>query len=699
MREITLEVPSPARPERLDRFLVANLPGLSRRKIKALLDAGQVRVGDRVERRAGRALRSGEIVRLSFRPSLLEAPTLSEADIITRGQGWLAVHKPSGLPTHRTEDGGAGVPEALGLDVLVVHRLDRGTSGVLLLALGRQTAADLAARFAARTIDKTYLAIVSPAPTQDAGEREDPDDRGPMHLRWRVVRRSDDGRRAELEVSPREGRTHQVRRQLAAAGTPIVGDLRYGRALPGGVSRLGLHCAALRWDEHEVVAPPPDDWSDLLQGVAPPAERTKGETGARRSRPKPTPRRPAAGPLRRLEISRASARILRSGHPWVLPDRDTGDLRRFAPGDQALLVDQAGDAVGLALVDPAASVCARLLALDRTDPLTDEDVQDRVVRALARRRSLLDDPNTDCLRLLNAEADGLPGLVVDQWAELRVATRATEAVSSFTHAAYSALDEALGEARVYEKDHVQDLRRRGEGLEGEALPGRWIRGGPHPDPLIGREDGLRYRVTPWEGLTTGLYPDQRENRRRMVERLAPGARVLNLFAHTGAFSVRAAAAGASRAVSVDLSPKYCAWTRENLIRNGLDPDRHPAVAAASDAWLADTADRFDFVILDPPAFARGRGGSTGWNARRDYRALVTACARTLAAEGGWLLAIVNLKGLKPGWLRKEVEAGLRDAGRSARAVLDAPPSVDIPRLRGFPEGIAFRGVLVEVNAL
>jgi 23S rRNA (cytosine1962-C5)-methyltransferase len=691
VREVALEVPTPARPERLDRFLVANLQGLSRRKIKGLLDAGQVRVGDRVERRAGRTLRPGDRVHLSFRPSLLPCPALAESDVITRGVGWLAVHKPSGLPTHRTEDGGVGVPEALGRDLLVVHRLDRGTSGALLLAEDKETAAALSARFAARTIRKTYLAIVSPAPPRDSGEREDPDERGPMWLSWRVLRRSPDGSRAELEVTPKEGRTHQIRRQLAAGGTPVVGDLLYGRVLPGGAPRLGLHCAQLAWDGEQVGAPVPPGWTELLEGTL------VRPTEARKAEPRPRRSKPARGPLRRLQVSRASARILRSGHPWVLPDRDTGDLSGFAPGDQALLVDQAGGAVGVALVDPAASVCARVLALDRTNPISDEDVHRRVVRALDKRRAVLADADTDCLRLVNAEADGLPGLVVDQWAGMRLATRATTAVSPFTHAAYKAIDEVLGPAPLYEKDHVQDLRRRGQGREGETLPGRWIQGQAPIEPMIGREDGLSYRVTPWASLTTGLYPDQRENRRRMVAHLPSSARVLNLFAHTGAFSVRAAASGAQRAVSVDLSPKYCEWTRENLVRNDLDPEAHPSIAAASEVWLADTRERFDFVVLDPPAFARGRRGSRGWNARRDYRSLVSACGRVLDGGEAWLLAIVNLKGTKPGWLRAQVEAGLRAAGRTVKSVVDAPPAPDVPRLRGFPERIAFRGVLVQVG--
>ena len=689
MRKLTLTVPRPADPARLDRFLVANLAGLSRRKVKGLIDAGQVRVGSRIERRAGRALQPGEVVHVDFRPSLLATPSMSEADVIARGPGWIAVHKPSGLPTHRPDDGGQGVPEALRRDLLVVHRLDRGTSGALLLAEDPETAAALAARFADRTIRKTYLAIVSPAPAEDSGERTDPDARGPMHLRWRVRRR--EGSRAELEVLPTQGRTHQIRRQLAAAGTPIVGDVEYGTPLPGGAPRLALHCAELAWDDVRVPCPAPAGWDALLTGVAAAATSPQKPTRAPGTKP------PAKTTLRSLKISRASARILRSGHPWVLPDRDTGDLRRFQAGDQAVLVDPAGEAVGVALIEPDARICARLLALKRTRPITDADVHQRVERAIRKRQALLDDPDTDCLRLLHGEADGLPGLVVDQWAELRLATRATVAISPLAVAAYAALDELVGAADLYEKDHLQDLRRRGRGQEGDVLPGRWIRGRAVRDPLIVREDGLQYRVTPLDGLTTGLYPDQRDNRRRLNERLPPGARVLNLFAHTGAFSVSAAAAGAARAVSVDLSPIYCAWTRENLQRNGLDAEQHPAIAAASDAFLAETDEQFDVVILDPPAFARGRRGSRGWNAKRDYRGLVTACGRVIGPDGGWLLAIINLKGVKPGWLRKEAEAGLRAAGRSVGAVIDAPPPVDVPRRKGFPEGTAFRGVLLEIR--
>ena len=98
------------------------------------------------------------------------------------------------------------------------------------------------------------------------------------------------------------------------------------------------------------------------------------------------------------------------------------------------------------------------------------------------------------------------------------------------------------------------------------------------------------------------------------------------------------------------------------------------------------------MILDPPSYARGRSKGVDWNARRDYRALVTEVAGTLR-PGGWLLCCVNSKGLKRGWLAQEVEAGLRAAGRRLRESRAAPPASDHPRLKGFPEGLSFNGLL------
>ncbi len=715
MRQLSLTVPQTPEPQRLDRFLCAQLHGLSRRAVKGIVDAGQVRVGPRVERKAGRPLQPGDVVTLDMRPSLLPRPPITEADILARGEGWLAVCKPPGLPSHRPEHDVPGVPERLA-ELLgggaaafrPAHRLDRATSGVLLVALDDAQASALSTAFAQGDVAKEYRAVVAPAPSAGSGTQRSAAPDGPMELSWTVLRRSSDGSRAELSVRPVQGRTHQIRRQLAEAGTPIVGDLLYGTALASGAERMALHCCHLRWDDQSVESLPGAEWERLLQ--PPPAAPPAPARGP--ARPPSAPREargrdgspPSASPPRRardlktLAVSGATARVLGGGHPWVLPDRDTGDLRGFSPGDQALLVDPRGRELGVALVDPQHQVVARLLDDGARAPLSTDDLRARAAQALHRRRAVLDASDTDCARLVSGEADGLPGLAIDRWGDAIVATLACPSARVLLDPALDAVAERFPGARVYLKEHTVDLRRRGQGQEGDDLPGRWIRGGARSDDgsVWVRERSLAFRVEPFAGLTTGLYTDQRSNRDRIRGHLTPRSRIANLFAHTAAFSVSAAAAGVARAVSVDLSPRYCAWAEENLRANGLDPERHPCVAAPSEAWLSETAERFDGVIVDPPAFARARKGDRGWNARRDYRGLVTAVARVLDPGPAWILCVINLKGITPSWLIREVQGGLEDGGRALAGTDGAPPSPDHPVRRGFPEGRPFVGILARV---
>jgi 23S rRNA-/tRNA-specific pseudouridylate synthase len=199
VRTVALTVPSPADPPRLDRFLAANLHGVSRKRVKGIIDAGQVRVGRRIERRAGRALHPGDTVEIDWRPSMLgDIPTLRPADVVATGAGWWAITKPPGLLSHRTEEDGIAAPEQLaaviGQASQPVHRLDRETSGVLVLAVG-DAVARLSMRFADRAVSKTYRAIVYPAPDLP-GEITDTD--ADMHASVRILRRSKDGSRGDV---------------------------------------------------------------------------------------------------------------------------------------------------------------------------------------------------------------------------------------------------------------------------------------------------------------------------------------------------------------------------------------------------------------------------------------------------------------------------------------------------------------------
>jgi 23S rRNA (cytosine1962-C5)-methyltransferase len=381
--------------------------------------------------------------------------------------------------------------------------------------------------------------------------------------------------------------------------------------------------------------------------------------------------------VHKLRVSRATARIVRQGHPWVLPDRDTGSLSHIDTGELVELVTRDGKGVGLALASPDERVVARVVARPggHFDPL------ERLQRALQRRVGLLDAADTDVYRLVHGEADGLPGLFVDRYGPALVAVRQSLCLAPWLDAIYDELLRRTGLELLWEKDHLADLRRSG-------ISGRAVRGDP-PGELVVHERGLRFGVSPFGGLATGLYPDQRPNREELSRR-GPFPRVLNLFAYTGAFSVSALADGSELAVDVDLSRPSLKRARDNVALNDLDAGTHRTVHKDAVKYCTGLPDgSFDLVVVDPPASARGGGG---WSVHKGYGPLLEQVLRVLS-PGGTLLACLNLRSARGTRLRELVDQRAKAVGRPLTRSQAAPPGADFPSLRGFDESRSFQGVL------
>ncbi len=305
-----------------------------------------------------------------------------------------------------------------------------------------------------------------------------------------------------------------------------------------------------------------------------------------------------------------------------------------------------------------------------------------LLRAAADRRyGVAHLPDTEAFRIANGAGDALPGVDVDVYGEhLVVSLSGDEAVA----AREAVLDAtaALGAAGVYVKVRpkhasvVVDTRRE------EIAPRAPVRGTPAPDDLIVRELGVPFRVRLGDGLSTGIFLDQRENRRRVRELATgtgtTGARVANLFAYTAPFTVAAVAGGARSSVTVDVSSGATAWARENLARVGADPARHVVVEADALAWLEHVAPRgepFDLVVLDPPSFATTKHGR--FSADGDYRRLASLALRVLA-PGGRLLACTNHRGIVRAKIRRFLHEAARDSGRDVVQMKDLPDPEDFP---------------------
>ena len=199
------------------------------------------------------------------------------------------------------------------------------------------------------------------------------------------------------------------------------------------------------------------------------------------------------------------------------------------------------------------------------------------------------------------------------------------------------------------------------------------------------ERGLAAMVRPGAGKDIGIYPDQRSNR-AWLEPHWGGRRVLNLFAHTGFFSAAAAYHGASEVVSVDLSEHYLDRARANFVANGLDPQAHSFWAEDSRRALdrlRRQGERFDAVVLDPPAFSRGPDGV--FSVKQHLPALAGGCARVLAPDG-WLIASTNLGELSPRDFHRAIRAGGDRAGRRLQLIHEGCQAPDFPAAVDFPEG-------------
>jgi 23S rRNA (cytosine1962-C5)-methyltransferase len=287
--------------------------------------------------------------------------------------------------------------------------------------------------------------------------------------------------------------------------------------------------------------------------------------------------------------------------------------------------------------------------------------------ALDRRAAVTE--VTDAYRWVDDEADGFPGVIVDRYADFAVLL-----VEEQPAALVETLAAALGERTrgVYlKRRRLGDPRRA---VRCEIAPETPLVGEPAPPELVVVEHGMRFGVALADGMSTGLFTDQRENRQR-VGSFSRGARVLNLFSYTGSFSVAAALGGATETVSVDLSKRALDRARANFERNDVAKG-HRFVHDDAVAYVARAArrrEKFDVVVLDPPSF--GTGGRKTFSVERDYPSLA-AQAVALLGSGGRLLAVTNHRRTSPERLRGILAAAALEVGREVRDWVEPPTPAD-----------------------
>jgi 23S rRNA (cytosine1962-C5)-methyltransferase len=318
--------------------------------------------------------------------------------------------------------------------------------------------------------------------------------------------------------------------------------------------------------------------------------------------PNPAPKRIA------LRISAPAERALRHGHPWIFDQAITEQSHEGAPGDLAVIFDNKRRFLAIGLYDPTSPIRVRILQ-SRTPATINADWFRAKLIAASQIRTPLAEQSTDGYRLVHGENDGLPGLVIDRYAETLVLKMYSPSWIPHLKEFVAALTETKFERLILRLN--RSLQKQAEFLYG-LEDGMTLAGTPPEGLILFRENGMTFECDPLHGQKTGFFLDQRENRAR-VEKLSSGKSVLNVFAYTGGFSVYAARGGAKQVVSVDVSAPALQAAEHNFSYN----QHFPAVKSASHETIAEDAFEvlarmesqkrlFDVVILDPPMFAQNQ---------------------------------------------------------------------------------------------
>jgi 23S rRNA (cytosine1962-C5)-methyltransferase len=322
---------------------------------------------------------------------------------------------------------------------------------------------------------------------------------------------------------------------------------------------------------------------------------------------------------------------LQNGHLWIFSGALQQPPHWIEAGGLVDVKSSTGQFVARGYYNPQTDIAIRILTRDSDEAIDYDFMRGRLHSAAALRR-VFDPEHTNAYRLVNAEGDGLPGLIVDRYAEILVAQIHTLGMERLRPLIIEALmDETRARGLLLRNDSQS---RRREGLEVEEAQ---VAAGFIPTQVAIRENGVLFLVDPWEGQKTGFFLDQRD-KRESLRKYSRGKRLLNCFSYSGAFSVYAALTSSeTRVTSVDVSEPAIEAARQHFVLNGLDPGQHEFHIADVFDYLEQAQQRgelFDVVVLDPPAFARSQNARA--QALKAYRRLNTLGMQVLR-PGGILL--------------------------------------------------------------
>ena len=390
----------------------------------------------------------------------------------------------------------------------------------------------------------------------------------------------------------------------------------------------------------------------------------------------------------RLKAGREKS--LRHRHPWVFSGAIGVVEGEAPPGAVVTVTDAVGGFLARGYYNPTSRIGVRVLSWNESERIDADWWSGRVHDAIANRASLESAPDTNAYRLVHAEADGLPGLIVDRYADVVVVQMLSAGVEAAREAILDAIEARIRPAAIFDRSDTSSRTR-----EGLAATSGVVRGAGDRTATDILENGHAFTVRFDRGQKTGFYLDQRDNRRRVAE-YAAGRNVLDVFSYSGAFSVYAANNGAASLTLSDSSEAALVAAEEHLERNAADMDTVEIVQADAFELLrgwSGEGRRFDMVVLDPPKFASSRRQVE--KALRAYKD-ANMLAMKLLVPGGILATFSCSGAVSAGDFTLAVSWAGIDAGRDVQILERLSQGPDHPVLASFPESEYLKGMVCRV---
>nr|WP_294794124.1 class I SAM-dependent rRNA methyltransferase [uncultured Mucilaginibacter sp.] len=376
-------------------------------------------------------------------------------------------------------------------------------------------------------------------------------------------------------------------------------------------------------------------------------------------------------------------------HPWVFSGAIDRVKGKPVNGDIVRLLNIKGDFMAYGFYNDQSRVALRLLEWDENTQVDENWLRRKVATAVNARSNILN-ADTDTCRLIFSEADYLPGLIVDKYADHLAVQILTSGIEKLMPVIIDELRQLLNPLSIFDKSDASS--RQHEGMETDNIV---LWGDEPPASVEVKENGIVYSINIAEGQKSGFYCDQRDNR-GIVAAHAAGKKVLDCFSYTGGFTLNALKSGAASVISVDSSALAIETLKQNIILNKLDVSKFSAIQSDVNKQLRafkDAGEKFDIIVLDPPKYAPSRSALD--RAARAYKDL-NRIGMLLLNSGG-LLATFSCSGAMDMENFKQVLAwAALDAGKQVQFIYQFCQPEDHPVRASFPEGEYLKGLLCRV---